>query len=360
MSLQRRRQPCAEAAYSRGTMLDLCAVACDDVMPETFLSVTPHPAVSPRLARRACLKTGALSAALASVGMLSVPLARAQFRVEISGVGATQIPVAVVPFRNEARAPESMSAIVKADLERCGLFRTTDTSALTMDETVRPELSDWRGRSVDGLLAGSVTPLADGRYDIRYRISDVVKNQVLEVRSLVVSPADLRLAAHRIADEFYERMTGERGAFATRIAYVSKAGRTHVLWVADSDGKGEREALTSREPIISPAWSSDGSRLAYVSFEGGKASVMTQELTTGRRRVVASFRGTNSAPSWAPDGRRLVVTLSRGGGSQLYVLDADGGTARRLTSSGSIDTEAAWSADGSSIYFVSDRGGSPQ
>jgi len=312
------------------------------------------------LPRRACLKNWALTGALASAGLWTAMPALAQFRVEIAGVGATQIPVAIGRFRGEDRSPQPIGSIITSDLERCGLFKTQDASGDKLDETSRPALPDWRAKGADALLTGSITPLADGRFDVRYRLWDVAKNKDLGVQSLVVAAADLRLAAHRIADDLYEKLTGDKGAFATRIAYVAKTGRRYVLWVADADGKGERDALTSNEPIISPAWSPDGGQLAYVSFEGGKANVLAQELTTGKRRTLASFKGTNSAPAWSPDGKQLLVTLSRDGGSQLHVMGIDGGASRRLTQSGSIDTEAAGSADGSTLYFVSDRGGSPR
>jgi TolB protein len=328
-----------------------------DTMPDTDLTLAASPVP---LSRRACLKTWVLTGALASVGLWSATPALAQFRIEIAGVGATQIPVAIARFRGEDRSPQPIASIVTADLERCGLFKTQDASANQFDELSRPVLPDWRAKGADALLTGSIMPLADGRFDVRYRLWDVVKNKDLGVQSLVVAAADLRLAAHRIADDLFEKLTGDKGAFATRIAYVAKTGRRYVLWVADADGKGERDALTSNEPIISPAWSPNGTQLAYVSFEGGKANVLAQELTTGRRRVLASFKGTNSAPAWSPDGKQLLVTLSRDGGSQLHVLNLDGSAGRRLTQSGSIDTEAAWSADGNTVYFVSDRGGSPQ
>ncbi|MFT3856170.1 MAG: Tol-Pal system beta propeller repeat protein TolB [Aquabacterium sp.] len=286
--------------------------------------------------------------------------AQAQFRVEITGVGTTQIPIAIGKFRDEARSPQPLSAIVRADLERSGLFRSMDASADRLDETGRPPLADWKTRGADALLAGSVTPLADGRFDVRYHLWDVLKGQDMGGLSLVVPAADLRQAAHRIADEIYEKLTGNKGAFATRIAYVSKVGRQHTLVIADSDGEGAQDALTSMQPIISPAWSPDGGRLAYVTFEGGKAVVVVQDVSTGRRKVVAGFKGTNSAPAWSPDGRQMVVTLSREGGSQLYIMSADGDGARRLVQSPAIDTEATWTPDGSTIYFVSDRGGSPQ
>ena len=173
--------------------------------------------------------------------------------------------------------------------------------------------------------------------------------------------ADLRLVAHRIADYIYEKLTGERGVFSTRIAYVTKAGGRYVLWVADADGENAQSALTSAEPIISPAWSPDGSQLAYVSFESRKPVVYVHTIATGQRRLVANFRGSNSAPAWSPDGSQLAVTLSRDGASQLYIIGAQGGgQPRRLMQSAGIDTEPVFTPDGQSIYFVSDRGGSPQ
>lgn len=313
------------------------------------------------LPRRAAL--GRLLGSTALLGGASLGLtgpALAQFRVEIAGVGATQIPIAIGRFRDEARSPQPLSAIIKADLERSGLFRSIDATASALDDTSRPAMGEWRSKGADALVAGSVTVLADGRHDVRYHLWDVVKGRDLGGLSLVVPAADLRQAAHRIADDIYEKLTGDKGVFSTRIAYVSKVGSRHTLVVADADGEGTQAPLTSVQPIISPAWSPDGRQLAYVSFEGGKAVVVTQDVMSGRRRVVASYKGTNSAPAWSPDGRQLAVTLSRDGGSQLYVVGADGEGLRRLTQSGAIDTEACWTPDGSQLYFVSDRGGSPQ
>lgn len=310
--------------------------------------------------RSAC--RGLLTGLALTAGGSALPLssALAQFRVEISGVGATQIPVAIGRFRDESRSPQPLAAIVQADLERSGLFRVLDASADRLDEASRPTLSDWRGKGADALLAGSVTALADGRFDVRYKLWDVLKGRDQGGLSLVVPSADLRQAAHRIADDIYEKLTGDRGAFATRIAYVSKGGGKHHLIVADSDGEGAQSPLTSPQPIISPAWAPDGRQLAYVSFETGKPVVVVQDVSSGRRRVVAGFKGSNSAPAWSPDGRQLAVTLSREGGSQLYLMGAEGDGVKRLTQSGAIDTEATWSPDGASIYFVSDRGGGPQ
>ncbi|MBS0443777.1 MAG: Tol-Pal system protein TolB [Proteobacteria bacterium] len=298
---------------------------------------------------------------LIAAGLAGTSLgAFAQFRVEISGVGATQVPIAIPRFRDEDKAAQQISAIVRADLERSGFFRPVDVNGAALDETARPAMSEWRARSVDALAAGSVQRLADGRVDVRFKLWDVVKGSELGGQASAVDPADLRLAAHRIADYIYEKLTGDKGVFSTRIAYVTRGGGRYTLRVADSDGEGGQVALNSPEPIISPAWSPDGRELAYVSFESQKAVIYAQDVMTGKRRAIANFRGSNSAPAWSPDGGTIAATLSREGGSQLFLMDRNGGNVRRLTSSSAIDTEPCFSADGRSIYFVSDRGGGPQ
>lgn len=293
------------------------------------------------------------------LGAAALP-ALAQFRVEVTGVGLTQLPIAVAPFRGEAQAPQKIAAIVQADLERSGQFRAIDAAGAALDESSRPDLTPWRQKSADSLAAGSVARLADGRWDVRFRLWDVVRGQDLGGQSYAVTTGDLRLAAHRIADYIYEKLTGDKGIFSTRIAYVTKAGNRYNLWVADSDGENAQSALASAEPIISPAWSANGAHLAYVSFESRKPVVYVHEVASGKRRLIANFRGSNSAPAWSPDGRTLAVTLSRDGGSQLYTIDANGGEPRRLTQSSGIDTEPLYAPDGRTIYFVSDRGGAPQ
>ncbi|MCX8517433.1 MAG: Tol-Pal system beta propeller repeat protein TolB [Rhodoferax sp.] len=286
----------------------------------------------------------------------------AQFRVEVSGVGLTQVPIAIAPFRGEDESGQKIAAIVQADLERSGQFRGVDTVGSSLDETSRPDFSNWRQKNADALLVGSIGRLADGRYDVRMRLWDVVKGVDLGSQSKAVTQADLRLAAHEIADYVYEKLTGDKGIFSTRIAYVTKRGQNFNLWVADADGEGPQSALASSEPIISPAWSPNGRQLAYVSFEARKPTIYVHEIATGKRRLVANFKGSNSAPAWSPDGKTLAVTLSRDGGSQLNLLDASvpGSEPRRIAQSNAIDTEPVFTADGKSIYFVSDRGGSPQ
>lgn len=291
--------------------------------------------------------------------VLTVP-ALAQFRVEVAGVGLTQLPIAVSAFRGQDAAPQKIAAIVQADLERSGQFRGVDTAGAALDEGSRPDVALWRQKGADSLVTGSVSRLADGRYDVRFRLWDVVRGQDLGGQSYAVTQADLRLSAHRISDFIYEKLTGDKGAFSTRITYVTKAAQRYQLWVADADGENAQSALASPEPIISPAWSPNGSQIAYVSFESRKPVVYTHDVATGKRRLIANFRGSNSAPAWSPDGRTLAVTLSLDGGSQLYAIDSGGGAPRRLAQNSSIDTEPVYAPDGKNIYFVSDRGGAPQ
>jgi TolB protein len=289
--------------------------------------------------------------------------AQAQFRVEVSGVGLTQIPIAVAVFRGDDVAPQKMGAIVRADLERSGQFRAVDAGATPIDELERPDMSLWRQKGADALVTGSITRLADRKYDVRFRLWDVVRGQGVNLGGLsyTATEGELRSVAHRMADFVYEKLTGDKGVFSTRIAYVTKVGQSYNLWVADADGESAQSALSSGEPIISPSWSPNGAQLAYVSFESRKPVIYVHDLASGKRRLVANFRGSNSAPAWAPDGRSLAATLSRDGGSQLFMVDAGGGAEpKRLAQSNSIDTEPVFTADGKTIFFVSDRGGSPQ
>jgi TolB protein len=306
-----------------------------------------------------CLNFRSLFSLIAATLCLLGSNALAQFRVDVSGIGLSQIPFSVAPFKAEESSPQKVSAIIFADLERSGQFKGLATS-VSMDETSRPDVSDFRQKNVDALITGSVTKLADGRYDVRFRLWDTVKGQDLGGQSYAILPADLRLVSHRISDYVYEKLTGDKGVFSTRIAYVTKNSGKYHLWITDADGENAQAALSSPEPIISPSWSPNGQQLAYVSFESRKPVVYVHEVSSGKRRVLANFKGSNSAPSWSPDGKTLAVTLSRDGGSQLFLIDSNGGEPRRLTTSSSIDTEPVFSPDGSAIYFVSDRGGMPQ
>jgi TolB protein len=288
--------------------------------------------------------------------------ARAQLSIEITGAGAQRIPLAVVAFAGEESLAPGLTAIVLADLERTGMFRGIEVPPLTPQptETSAVDYIEWRARLADALVLGSVSPLKDGRIEVRFRLFDVVKRVPLGGVAYALSAPQLRATAHRIADFVYEKLTGERGMFSTRIAYVLKRGTRYELQIADADGMGAESALASAEPIISPAWSPDGRRIAYVSFENKRAIVYVHSLTDGKRQVVANFRGTNSAPAWSPDGSKLAVSLSRDGLAQLYYINPDGSGVFRLTQSPGIDTEPCFSPDGQWLYFTSDRGGSPQ
>jgi len=286
--------------------------------------------------------------------------AQAQLSIEITGSSSTRLPVAVPLLENESALPASVSDIVRADLERSGLFGLVDTGLATFPESRRPDFDALRKRGADAVLTGSVVPLRDGRFSVRVRLFDTHRRVELGALSLHMSERQNRITAHRIADFIHEKLLGEPGYFSTRIAYVVVKGTRHELQIADADGANPQPALISREPIISPSWSPDGKRLAYVSFEAKKPVIYIHDLPTGRRQQIANFRGSNSAPAWSPDGSQLAVVLTKDGASQIYLVNPNGGALRRLLTSQSIDTEPSWSPDGKWLYFTSDRGGTPQ
>ncbi len=299
---------------------------------------------------------------VALVLCLSAFAANAQLSIEITGAGAQRIPIAIAPFAGEGALAQGLSAIVRADLERSGLFRGLEVPPLNppLTEASPVNYAEWKSRLADALVLGSVAARPDGRFEVRFKLFDTVKGADLSGVAYTLSREQARTTAHRIADFVYEKLTGEKGVFSTRIAYVVKRGPKFELQIADADGAGEETALASLEPIISPAWSPDGRRLAYVSFEGKKPVVYVHSLQDGKRNVAANFKGSNSAPAWSPDGSRLAVSLSRDGGSQIYLVNPDGSNVRRISQSGGIDTEPVFTPDGQTLYFTSDRGGSPQ
>jgi TolB protein len=300
--------------------------------------------------------------ALAAALVLPLAPARAQLTIEIVGGAGTAIPIAIVPFEGEGAFPLGISGIVTADLERSGLFRAVDTGGIVprpaRAEDVRADL--FRGRGADAVVVGSMQSLGEGRVDVRYALVDSVRGGTLAATRYVVTSAQFRATAHKIADEIYEKLTGDRGVFSTRIAYVAKQGPRYQLVVADADGADPQSIVSTDEPLLSPRWSPDGTRIAYVSLEQRKPIVYVQNLATGARTAIAAFRGSNSAPAWSPDGRQLAVTLTRDGGSQLFLMNADGSGLRRIMTSPGADTEAWFMPDGRSLLFTSDRGGSPQ
>ncbi|MEW6312875.1 MAG: Tol-Pal system beta propeller repeat protein TolB [Pseudomonadota bacterium] len=291
----------------------------------------------------------------------SQPL-HAALTIEIVGGGANQVPIAVAPFLAEDKLPQSITEVVRADLQRSGLFKLVDATGVTPPPSEPAEVvyPTWQARGADMLVIGSIIAKPDGNFEARFRLMDVTKQAQVLGLYYTLTPSQVRVTAHRIADDIYEKLTGDAGVFSTKIAYVLKEGERYELQVADADGYGAQAVLTSRDAIISPAWSPDGSKLAYVSFERKKAIVYVQSLVTGSRYVLANFKGSNSAPVWSPDGKRLALVLTKDGTSQIYLVNVDGSGLTRLTNSAAIDTEPNFSPDGKWLLFTSDRGGSPQ
>lgn len=294
--------------------------------------------------------------------LFTAPPAHAVMEITIIGGAAEKIPLAMVPFQGAPNQPQpSLSDIAGNDLSRSGQFRLINTSGAPQpSEPGQIDYKLWRGKEAEAVVVGTVTSLPGGRYDVRFHLVDAVRQTQLAGFSYNIAASQWRATAHEIADVIYEKLTGKKGAFGSRIAFVQKRGKRFELRVADADGENPRTMLRSNEPIISPVFSPDGDRLAYVSFEDKKPIVYTQSLRDGGRRRVAAFKGSNSAPAWSPDGKQLAVVLTRDQASQIYRINADGTGVTRLTQGGNIDTEPVFSPDGQILYFTSDRGGSPQ
>ncbi len=296
------------------------------------------------------------------------PPAPAILQIEITQGVEGALPIAVLSFLRELKGPldQYPAEVIRADLHRSGRFSPEQGAAplrLDADEMSRL-LRTWKARKVDYLLVGALRELAPDRYRVEFRLFDTLRGEQLLGRSTVVRAADLRSVAHRISDAIYQQLLGVPGAFDTRVAYVVVKGRgkarRYELQVADADGHNPRTVYRSAQPIMSPAWSPDGRRLAYVSFEGGRPAVWMQDLASGERRKLSARPGINGAPAWSPDGKRLALTLSQDGNPELYLLELASGRLTRLTRNRAIDTEPAWSPDGKALYFTSDRSGSPQ
>lgn len=291
--------------------------------------------------------------------VLACGTAQAQLTIEIAGAGANRIPVAVADFAGEPASERILASVIRADLETSGLFKLIPVEG-SLNESSAIDYYGFKDKGADAVVAGSLSVSSQGRQEARYRLYDVNKRVNLSGAAYLTSPTQLRAAGHRIADDVYEKLTGEKGVFSTRIAYVTKSNGRYQLQIADADGQNAQAALVSKEPIISPTWSPEGGRIAYVSFENKKPVIYVHALATGKRHTLANFKGSNSAPTWAPSGRQLAIVLTKDGHSQIYAINVDGSGLQRLSKSSGIDTEPRYSPDGNSIYFTSDRGGSPQ
>ena len=308
--------------------------------------------------------------ALALIGFMMVcPRSWAELVVEITKGQDDAIPIAIVPFNSptEAAASFDVAQLVSDDLARSGRFKSMARTDMIEQPHMGANIAfdDWRRLNNDYIVVGQVQLLGPDRYNIVFEVYNVLNRQRLLGYQISANKAGLRLASHQVADMVFQKILGVRGAFATRVAYVSVLGhlpnKSYQLVVADADGMNPRVVMQSNEPLMSPAWSPDGQSLAYVSFEGRLPTVYVQELKSGERRRVSARAGVNQAPAWSPDGKKLALTLStRDGNLDIYTLDLASQALTRITDDPGIDTEPQWSNDGRSLYFTSDRAGGPQ
>ena len=307
--------------------------------------------------------------AIAAVAALIAPGANAQLVIEITRGQENAVPIAVVPFGWESgnAAPFDVAQLVAADLERSGRFAPIDRKDMIDRPTAGDQIrfQDWRYLKSDFIVVGKLSPDGADRYSAQFELFNVLNGERLAGQQLTATSASLRAMSHRIADIIFEKLTGIRGAFSTRVAFVSAEGtppnQQYTLIVADSDGENQQRIASSSEPIMSPAWSPDGQSLAYVSFESKASAIYVQTLRSGERRRVSARAGINGAPSWSPDGSTLALTLSRKDGDvDIYTLKLATQELKRMTFDPGIDTEPTWSSDGRKLYFNSDRAGGPQ
>ena len=307
---------------------------------------------------RSFMKTLLWLAAL-GLGFASLP-SYAQMSIEITGVGQSLYPIAVMRFKDESKLPISITDIIRQDLARSGYFKNTENGNASESDEGTPNYKSWAARGADALVVGSIVQKDVNQFEIQYKLFDVRKSMSLGGLNLTSSTDNLRAVAHKIADDIIFKLLGERGIFSTRLSYVIKDGKRFRLVISDADGQNIRNAMASGDPIISPSWSPDGKKVAYVSFEDRKPVIYVHELATGRRIALSNQKGNNSAPGWSPDGKKLAISLSKDGNTQIYSINSDGSGLKRLTRGRTIDTEPQYSPDGQYIYFTSDRGGQPQ
>lgn len=298
---------------------------------------------------------------------MSTP-AHAELQIDITSGVTDPIPIAVVPFtRVPADGGVDVSEVVTHDLATSGRFKTLPRAQMmsTPTRAVDVNAADWKSGGSDYVVVGRVSGGGEGQLAVDFDLVNTLTGQTMVSQRFTGTQAALRNAAHRVSDVIYEKIIGVRGAFATRIAYVSVDGQAsnarYQLIIADSDGENQRKVLESRYPIMSPAWSADGQWIAYVSFESRRSAVYVQQVRTGERSRVSARAGINGAPSFSPDGKRLALTLGgTAGNPDIFVLDLSTQNLQRITDDPAIDTEAVWSNDGQSLYFTSDRAGGPQ
>ncbi|MGR6874686.1 Tol-Pal system beta propeller repeat protein TolB [Pseudomonas sp. HK3] len=300
------------------------------------------------------------------VSLLFSVFAKAELTIEITQGIASSIPISVVPFQTVSLSSSGavIDDVVRNDLERSGHFSVLGPKDMLSHPHTESDLyfRDWRLLKQEYVVMGVITELAGDQYQIRYQLFDVFNERELLTQTLKGTEQQLRDVAHRISDAIYEQLTGIRGAFSTKIAYVTtNPERTRFnLSIADSDGAREKIILTSKYSIFSPAWAPDGKRIAYVMMEDAGSRVYVQDITTGKKQLISSNRGLNSAPAFSPDGNKLAVTLSKDGNPEIYVVNLTTRKWLRVTNHYGIDTEPNWMPDGKHIIFTSGRSGSPQ
>jgi TolB protein len=302
------------------------------------------------------------------IGLLVSTSVHARLEITVSGGSESALPIAVVPFGwlGDAGSTTDVADIIAADLQRSGSFAPMDPLQMPQHPHSGKaiDFAAWRATGVKHMVVGRAQPQADGAVLVEFQLFDVVHGRQLTGYSIPSSNQRMRRVAHQISDIIYEKLTGQRGAFNTHVAYVmvERNGKDSVyrLAIADADGHNEQVILTAMQPLMSPIWSPDGQRLAYVSFEKGRPVIFMQNITSSGREALAEFPGINSAPSFSPDGSQLALTLSRDGNPEIYLLDLRSRALSRITHSNGIDTEAVFAADGKALFFTSDRGGKPQ
>lgn len=305
---------------------------------------------------------------LAALALVAPP-ASAVLEITITEGAPQARPIAIVPFgwQGAGDPPEDLARIVGNDLTRTGRFAPAERRDLVARPTTGEELQfgNWRTLGVDHVVVGRLAPADGDGYQVRFQLFDVIRERQMTGWNRQARRGNLRTMAHQISDEIYQQITGDRGAANTRIAFVtsdegSGGEAEHRLQIADYDGYNARTILTSRSPIMSPALSPGGDRIAYVSFEQRRPAIFVQEIRTGERRRVSARPGINGAPAWSPDGQRLALTLDHEGDPDIYVLDLASDEIRRVTRSGAIDTSPGWMPNGDGLVFTSDRSGGPQ